>query len=325
MQKKDSQKKKHGQIARKRELMSFDSAIGETYLEGMRISLQKGSGKSTISSYIVNKINQIHTFHHHKTVKIADFGSCEGDMLNQIRELVDENHRLDLHGFDYNEHLIDIAKKKFPSMRFHQCNLVDGDFSKYENMFDIGFSVNTLHEIFSFSGSEFSHTSSKRYVRKALKNIGRSIKPQGILIVYDGVEHEIDGAKKVRIQIEDKNTAHLLRRFETDYLPIPPKVKNLGNNIYEMNMLVFTRFVTKIRFLDSIIWQIEKEESYQYFAKTEFVSELAAAGFTTNTLVLIRNRLGDWKKRLKILTPGVDYPFEHILLICTKSNGVEKN
>lgn len=306
-------------LAERRATMSFNSALGETYLEGMRISLHRGAGKSTITSYISTKVQQL-LREGKEVVRIADFGSCEGDMLNQIKESFNNDSRLEFHGFDYNKNLIDKSCKKYPDIHFHQLDINESDFSKFEEKFDIAFTVNTLHEVFSFAEyKRGTYIKRKMDVLDALKNITSTIKHNGVFLIYDGVESYENPKAKIMIEVKDSATEILLNKFNREYIPIKPYVRHMHGRVYELDLTSFTRFITKLRFLDSVLWQIEKEESYQYFTKEQFIDELWEFGFTTNTVVLLRPRLQEWKNRIKILSNGVDYPFEHILIISTKS------
>lgn len=308
-------------VAERRATMSFNSALGETYLEGMRISLHRGAGKSTVLTYIFSKIEKIlkDTASDSK-IKIADFGACEGDMLSQIRDRFGSK-RIELFGFDYNENLISQAAKKYPDISFHHIDLNGGDFSKFASRFDIAFTVNTLHEVFSFAEyRRDSNEKRKRDVDQAIDNIASTIKQDGILLIYDGVESYAHLSQKIEIQVKDSQTEKLVKKFQSEYIPLKPLFKKVGDRKFLTNLGTFTRFITKLRFLDSVLWQIEKEESYQYFTKEDFIDGLWQRGFTTNTVVLLRPRLQMWKDKVKILTHNIDYPFEHILIISTKGS-----
>ena len=77
----------------------------------------------------------------------------------------------------------------------------------------------------------------------------------------------------------------------------------------------FTRYITKSIFLDKRLWQTERLESYQYFTQAEFEAAFASLGLRIAHLRTLTVDYEKWRSEVEILSPGVDYPAEHILIL----------
>jgi SAM-dependent methyltransferase len=305
-----------GKLARSRAKVEFDNVIGETYLEGMRISLQKGVGKSLVVNQIANQLKQ-------KAAKtsapllIADYGSCEGDMLLEIKKQCPDLN-LELYGFDYNKFLIDKGSQKHPDISFVQANILTSDLNEYQEKFDLVFTINTLHEIASFSNTDNPIKSGEENVHTSIINILSTVKPDGLIVIYDGVEHDLDPEKEITVELANAESEQNLLKFKDEYTFFKPAITSLGSLKYTMNIRTFTVFITKYRFLESLVWEFEREERYQYYTKQRWIDTLSGLGLSLMTILLLRPRLSDWQNTLTILTPEVDFPFEHVFLMANK-------
>jgi len=97
--------------------------------------------------------------------KILDLGCGNGRFLEFFR-----NKNIEYIGVDSSEKLIEIAKKKYPDFQFLVADALSLPF--LENSFDKIFSISVFH-----------HIPSKELRLQFLKEIKRTLKPRGILIL----------------------------------------------------------------------------------------------------------------------------------------------
>jgi len=95
--------------------------------------------------------------------KILDSGCASGRLFEVLE-------KVDYHGIDISEKLIEIAKYKYPSGKFQATNALNSPFP--ENFFDKAYSISVLHNI-----------SSREFQLQYLKEIKRVLKPEGLLIL----------------------------------------------------------------------------------------------------------------------------------------------
>ena len=81
----------------------------------------------------------------------------------------------------------------------------------------------------------------------------------------------------------------------------------------------FTRYIDKSIFLDKPLWQTERLESYQYYTEAEFKQACTSLGLVIHDLRTLTVNYEKWQSEVEILTPGVDFPAEHILILAQKS------
>ena len=77
----------------------------------------------------------------------------------------------------------------------------------------------------------------------------------------------------------------------------------------------FTRYITKTRFINTDLWNIEKRESYQYFNEDEFRRSFAELGFEVLDVQCSSPHFFEWQKRVVIESFGMTFPNEHILIV----------
>lgn len=97
--------------------------------------------------------------------KILDIGCGNGRLIEMLKEF-----DISYIGIDQSKNLLQQAKLKYPKYKFSQGDILDKDFA--ENTFDIIFSIAVLN-----------HIPSSKLRLKALKNINKTLKPGGILIL----------------------------------------------------------------------------------------------------------------------------------------------
>lgn len=86
----------------------------------------------------------------------------------------------------------------------------------------------------------------------------------------------------------------------------------------ELSQRDFTRYITKSIFLGKRLWETERLQSYQYYTEGEFRAALARQGleiFEFRTLTMNEKK---WRYRVEIVTPGVKFPDEHVLILARR-------
>ena len=77
-------------------------------------------------------------------------------------------------------------------------------------------------------------------------------------------------------------------------------------------------YITKSIFLDKRLWRTERLESYQYFTQAEFEAAFASLGLRIAHLRTLTVDYEKWRSEVEIVSPGVDFPAEHILNSCAQ-------
>ena len=81
------------------------------------------------------------------------------------------------------------------------------------------------------------------------------------------------------------------------------------NNRVTLTRQDFLRFVCEYLYVDGDRWDIEREESWQYFSIEEYVQVLSELGFTVSVDNFTPARQVErWEKDTEIITKGVDFP-----------------
>jgi len=97
--------------------------------------------------------------------RVLDLGCGNGRLYELFQDKT-----LDYYGVDFSEKLIEIAKEKYPQLKFKVADALNLPFPA--NFFDKVFSIAVLH-----------HIPSKELRLKFLKEIRRVLKPEGVLIL----------------------------------------------------------------------------------------------------------------------------------------------
>lgn len=301
--------------SQEREDFSFKTKLGKEYIRLRTLSLRLGTSKSMSISYATNYIRN-RKFS--STLKVADFGCLDGEFLSLFKDM-SPIKEIDLHGFDYNESLLELGRSNVPEIVYHNRNLFSDDFKDFKNTFDIGFCVNTLHEIYSFysQNGEFNHQKGIDAVIKSIENMKETIKEDGILVIFDGVD-SIHRNKVIRIRLKTKEALNSFYKFFEEYKFNKISFKKITDDTFDIKYSTFTKFITKHRFLNNIVWEIESEECYQYFTPDEFRSTLEILGTEVEELALFSPNTGKWTEVVEILNSKFNFPDEHILIIGKK-------
>jgi SAM-dependent methyltransferase len=257
-------------------------------------------------------------------VRMLELGCGEGQIIGELLEAHAQVFSINASvGVDYNRQSIETCRRTYPGMRF-----IEGDFTaeallSHLGQFEIVMLVNALHEVFSASfSSEFGEVdvlAGKQQVRLALADAVSHIAAGGYLVLFDGLETSGDIQENMRIRFQDWSARQRFETFVREYQPFKIIVRETGDaDCVEISRRDFTRYIDKSIFLDKPLWQTERLESYQYFNETEFLDALTGLGLTIRELRTLTVNYEKWRSEVEILTPGVDFPAEHILIVAQK-------
>lgn len=293
--------------------LSFSTELGQEYRQLRRHSFQEGTSKSLAIPYTVTYINS--QIKKKGYSKLVDFGCFDGQMLGIVRDTI-QSDKLELTGIDNNSNILEIARKGLPSAKF-----LDKDLTKpldLKDKYTIALCINTLHEIFSACKQDrtIDFHDGKGLVSNVLKSIHNSLEEDGYLVLFDGVEYS-SPETEVSFEALSKEVKDQFYKFAEEYKAVEIKYTE-KDNIITTSKRDFSRFITKLRFIDNIVWEIERTESYQYFSKEEYMQIAESIGFLVNGYALLSPNIGLWSKQVRILSPKTNFPFEHLLLILQK-------
>jgi SAM-dependent methyltransferase len=304
-------------LADKRQSFIFSSKLGKYYLKLRKKSLTLGLSKSTVIPYVLKYIDDFSSNPNY-IPQIVDFGCSEGYMMNEIYQM---SHReISLTGIDFNDSIVKTAAEHYPFMDFYDKDIFLDTLKELESSVDIAICINTLHEIYSFYGANghFSHERGKQAVITSLKNICSTLKPGAVLILFDGIEPS-EPNKDITVKFKTKKSENNFIQFAKEYMPYAVKYEHVDKQTYKVDSRGFTKFITKYRFFDSLVWELEREETYQYFTEQEFISVLNELGLTMESESFLSPNLGEWNDLVEILDQHSKFPTEHVMLIGKKA------
>ncbi|HPH98553.1 MAG TPA: class I SAM-dependent methyltransferase [Anaerolineaceae bacterium] len=299
--------------------MLEDDLFWDAYWE-MRLQPMENLGKRE-AILAASRLMRSLAMHLNRPLRILEAGCGEGQVIGPLTTahaaLIAWQGAA---GVDLNERSLARARADYANCRF-----VAGDFTREGvqtglGQADVLLLVNALHEVFSAEvvpeSGEVDVPAAKAGVEAALGGLGaRCLEAGGWLVLFDGLEPPGDPQARVQIRLADEETQALFEVFIRQYQPFRIQARQLPERgCVELSRRDFARFVDKSIFLGKTLWQTEKMESYQYFTEEEFRAVLARQRFEIHTLSLLTVNEDKWRQRVEILTPGVHFPAEHILI-----------
>lgn len=285
-----------------------------------RLRYLQGQGKSEVilqASRLIRDTNP--------PARILESGCGEAQIIGA---LVDAHGKytgdLSSVGIDRDTKALAVARQQFPSIDFLEGDFTDSHLLHSLGKFDLLLLVNALHHVFSDAYDpkleEINVSQGKAKVRFSFANLANTLNPGGYLILFDGLE--AGGLPETTIEVRFKNTNawQKFRIFAHEYKPFKIQYEVLPNQIVQLSLRDFTRYVTKIIFLGKPLWERERHESYQYFNETEMCQMLTENNFEILEFRLLSVDYDHWLQEVEILTPAVDFPPEHAI-ITAKKNG----
>lgn len=262
--------------------------------------------------------------HPAQPVRLLELGCGEGQILGSLVAAHSQVPGIfNSCGIDYSAAAILQCRRVYPGAAF-----IEGDFTRPDVMaslgqFEIVLLVNALHEVFSAGFDpalgEVDIPAARDAVTRALALAVQHIAPGGYLVLFDGLEPGGDLESPVRFRFQHAQARRRFDIFVREYRPfqITPRAV-AGAGIFELSLRDFTRYITKSIFLEKKLWETERLESYQYFTETGFRSALDQLGLVILELYTLTVNYEKWRAEVEILTPGLDFPAEHILILAQK-------
>lgn len=261
-----------------------------------------------------------------RAIRMLELGCGEGHILGHLSELCASEGMAvpECVGVDYEPGAIESARRLYPGVSFFVADYA-GSPPNLEP-FDLVLLIGTLHEVYSSNYSVPSggidRALGKEAVRKALRGVLPLVAPGGHLVLFDGVEHDQSPDSEVEVSFRSHAALNEFRKFAAEYEAFRVGYEELEpNGRVRMSVHSFTRYITKTRFINGDLWEIERRESYQYFSADEFRECLAEAGLGTLKFERLSPHRRDWEERVEIKTAGVDFPDEHVLIVARKGRG----
>ena len=225
-------------------------------------------------------------------------------------------------GIDRDTNALAVAKQQFPSIRFLEGDFTDSQLLQSLGKFDLLLLVNALHHVFSDAYDpelgEINVPIGKANVRVSFANLAQTIKPGGYLILFDGLE--ADGLPDSKVQVRFKNSEawQKFQTFAREYKPFRIHFDLIQDQLVQLTMRDFTRYVTKIIFLGKPLWDREQHESYQYFQEIEMREMLVDNDFEILEFRQISVDYDHWLQEVEITTPNIQFPPEHVIITAQK-------
>jgi len=259
-----------------------------------------------------------------QAVRLLELGCGEGQIIGALVNAHAQARSIDAScGVDYSLRLIEKCRSAYPGMSFIHGDFTDHDLMVGLGQFEIVLLVNSLHEIFSATHStklgEVDAPIAKQRVSQTLTLAVEHLSPGGYMALFDGLETPGDIQEPLRIRFRDGQARRRFEIFVREYCPFRIAYRETGDPAcVELSQRDFTRYITKSIFLEKQLWQTERLESYQYFNEAEFLDVISRLGLTICLLRTFSVNYEKWQNEVDILTPGVDFPAEHILLLARK-------
>jgi SAM-dependent methyltransferase len=244
-------------------------------------------------------------------------GQVVGTLFDAHAQLCDTQRVV---GIDYNARSLARARRDYPKLRFQEGDFGSRELLELLGKYDLLLLVNALHEIFSAGVSpelgEVDVIPAKLRVESVFAGLLECLEPGGWVVLFDGLEPGGEPAEPVQIRFLDEDALAGFQTFASQYRPFRIQYRETETPlVVELSRHDFTRYITKSIFLGKDLWQSECYESYQYFTEDEFRAVCARLGLNIVELRTLTMNLEKWCRLVRIVTPGVDFPQEHILIV----------
>ncbi len=261
-------------------------------------------------------------------LRLLELGCGEGQIIGALVEAHSQHRSLEGScGVDYSRRAIESCRRQYgralPGLSFVEGDFTDRRLLESLGSFQVVLLVNALHEVFSAAYSpelgEVDVPAARARVEQALADAVRCLAPGGFLALFDGLEPEEDGQARLRIRFQHWQARRRFEAFAAGYRPFRISFEEAGGPLQvELSRRDFTRYITKSIFLEKRLWERERLESYQYFRESDFRLALARLGLEIGALRTLTVNYEKWRGEVEILTPGEDFPAEHILILARK-------
>ena len=295
----------------------MDDAFWEFYWE-TRLQHLQGQGKGAVIRQASQWLRQAS-----QPLRILEAGCGEGQIIGALVEAhgspAGENNSV---GIDRDAVALAQARSDNPAIRYLEGDFTDPDLLQSLGTFDLVLLVNALHHVFSDAYDpllgEIDAPKGKAAVQTAFAAMAQALKPGGRLILFDGLEAEAPAGTPVQIRFLTQEAQEKFQTFAREYAPFQIHYQQDQSDIVTLSLRDFTRYVTKIIFLGKPLWERERHESYQYFNAEEMHQMLTGNDFQVLAFQLISVDYDRWLQEISILTSGIEFPPEHVLIIAEK-------
>ena len=248
-----------------------------------------------------------------KKLSVLELGCGEGHLVGELRK---RNPQAEYTGVDYDRGAIERAQVLYPDIVFFH-ETIQEFLANAERTYDVIVAPNVFHEL--FSTSLFSHTiaESKEMLEGVIKKTIGLVSQNGVLAILDGVECE-NSSEEITIRLLNAETQKSFDTFVSTYSFLERQYK-VGVNTHEditMTKHDFTRFITKLRFIETENWEVERKETYQYFTANEYIEVIQKYGLNIFETECFIANLFNWRKNVEVKSGT--YPLEHIIILGLK-------
>lgn len=284
-----------------------------------RLQYLQGQGKAEVILQASRLIRDTHL-----PARILEAGCGEAQILGALVEAHGspgaDNASV---GIDRDDKALAVARKNYPGIRFESGDFTDHKLLQTLGQFDLLLLVNALHHVYSDAYDpvlgEIDSPKGKANLKSSFSSLVQTLKPGGYLILFDGLEPNFPPDTTVQIQFQNREASDKFQTFAREYHPFQIQYRQENNNSVTLSMRDFTRYVTKIIFLGKPLWERERHESYQYFNENEMRRMLSENYFQVLEFRLLSVDYDHWLREITILTPGVDFPPEHVIITARKT------
>lgn len=285
-----------------------------------RLQFLQGQGKGEVIQRASRLLRQSTT-----PMRILEAGCGEAQIIGSLVET---------HGSPGSEHAsvgidrdlsaLAVARKTYPSIQFLAGDFTDTDLLQSLGKFDLLLLVNALHHVFSDAYDpildEIDVPKGKANLLTSFATLAQTVKPGGYVILFDGLEAKNSPDTPVQIRFQNPDAWGKFQIFANEYKPFRIHYqRDVGGQI-TLSQRDFTRYITKIIFLGKPLWERERQESYQYFNEAEMRQMLINNRFEIQKFRLLSVDYDHWLQDVEILTSGMDFPPEHVLITAQKAS-----
>lgn len=299
--------------------------IWKAYWDLRRQRLEASDGKRRAAARVCALIEAF-PINRRSQLRVLELGCGEGHVLKVVADyFADALSPPNICGLDKNCEALRSARFLHPGFTFFELDLVSPGWDDDLGTFDVIYAVNTLHEIFSSSRypeREFIDTArGKQVVKDVISSAASLVSAGGYLLIFDGVEYQGDLEDRIQFRIIDDEVSVLFDKFIQEYRAhdiIAERSCSKGGEVISLSKHDFTRFITKLRWINTKLWDIERWESYQYFSGSEFIDVFRNNGLEVVHEEFLSPDVSDWQSSVEIEYGELGFPYENILMVGTR-------
>jgi ubiquinone/menaquinone biosynthesis C-methylase UbiE len=198
---------------------------------------------------------------------LLDVGCGPGQLLKRLADKVSK-----LVGVDESEEMLEEAARNCPSAELIHTKAEDLEFREE---FDMVVTSQMLHEVKLFGTAE--------QMDGVLRAIWNALKPGGYFLL----DHLDPGEGRVTVKLRQDDA--LLQEFVHKFRYRRVQLRELGQNLYEMERRDLQDFVTKTWALRSLMEEMEMNETHAAFDEEEAREIVCGAGFSPERFITLTN------------------------------------